>query len=93
MSLDAASHNTMADWNPPPPEQEEPGTASKAVPDEDRIGDTVFSKAWVLSLLVEAVRAVESTSESQPEHKVGVVSAVFLTVLLAMALLPLKNYV
>lgn len=55
----------MADWNPPPPEQVD-DTASNVVPDKDRIGDTVFSKAWVLSLLVKAVKAVDS-STSEPK--------------------------
>ena len=58
----------MADWNPPPPERDE-GSASNVVPDKDRIGDTVFSKAWVLSLLVKAVKAVDS-STSEPEREV-----------------------
>eukprot|EP00731_Ephydatia_muelleri_P007113 Em0003g1361a len=57
----------MADWNPPPPERDE-GSASNVVPDKDRIGDTVFSKAWVLSLLVKAVKAVDS-STSEPERE------------------------
>lgn len=62
----------MADWNPPPPEQVD-DTASNVVPDKDRVGDTVFSKAWVLSLLVKAVKAVDSsTSEPKlPENEVS----------------------
>ena len=55
----------MADtaWNPPPPEGEE--TKS---PDIDAIGDTVFSKAWVLSMLVKAVALVDKKDEDKAEE-------------------------
>ena len=68
----------MADWNPPPPERDE-GSASNVVPDKDRIGDTVFSKAWVLSLLVKAVKAVDS-STSEPEREVSAMLALCMCV-------------
>ena len=63
----------MAQWNPPPPNPLPELSCPQAPEDStlsftsDAIGDTVFSKAWVLSLLVKAVEAVhchEKTSGS-----------------------------
>ena len=51
----------MAQWNPPPPDSpphEKDHPQSGTADYNDTIGDTVFSKAWVLSLLVKAVAAV-----------------------------------
>ena len=52
----------MAQWNPSPPDP--PTNTAPELDDpqlsyDDTIGDTVFSKAWVLSLLVRAVAAVQ----------------------------------
>lgn len=54
----------MADtaWNPPPPEDEE-----KRSPDVDAIGDTVFSKAWALSMLVKAVALVDKKDDDEAD--------------------------
>ena len=51
----------MAQWNPPPPDSpphEKDHPQSGTADYNDTIGNTVFSKAWVLSLLVKAVAAV-----------------------------------
>ena len=54
----------MADtaWNPPPPEGEETKSS-----DIDAIGDTVFSKAWALSMLVKAVALVDKKDDDKAE--------------------------
>ena len=53
----------QAAWNPPPPEGEEARS-----PDVDAIGDTVFSKAWALSMLVKAVALVDKKEEAKAEE-------------------------
>ena len=58
-----------AQWNPPPPD---PGSSLARAPQEvaaedDSIGDTVFSKAWVLSVLVKAVERVQEKREESGE--------------------------
>lgn len=61
-----------ANWNPSPPDS--PSRTSDSVPSpsatadyNDTIGDTVFSKSWVLSLLVQAVATVQ---ENTPGNEV-----------------------
>ena len=53
----------MAQWNPPPPSSPpqdlSEGYSSEQPHTKDNIGDTVFSKSWVLSLLVMVVKAVQ----------------------------------
>ena len=55
----------MAQWNPPPPSSPPPfqdlseGYSPEQPHTKDNIGDTVFSKSWVLSLLVMVVKAVQ----------------------------------
>ena len=55
----------MAQWNPSPPSSPPPfqDLAEDSSPEQphtkDNIGDTVFSKSWVLSLLVMVVKAVQ----------------------------------
>ena len=66
----------MALWNPPPPlspgdplgEGQEEEEALRE-PNNDAIGDSVFSKAWVLSLLVKAVSLVEVEEEEEEEEE------------------------
>ena len=57
-----------AQWNPPPPDpvSSQPRAHQEAAED-DSIGDTVFSKAWVLSVLVEAVERVQRKKEEGRE--------------------------
>lgn len=63
----------MASWNPPPP-----GDAASDLEtnddlpleeNSDAIGETVFSKSWVLSLLVKAVSIV--AEEGGGSHKLA----------------------
>ena len=54
----------MAQWNPPPPTSPHctlPPSAEDPLDDHtgDNVGDTVFSRSWVLSLLVMVVRSVQ----------------------------------
>ena len=53
----------MAQWNPPPPSTPPQDLSEGYSPEQpntkDNIGDTVFSKSWVLSLLVMVVKAVQ----------------------------------
>ena len=49
-------------WNKPAPQLR---NSSPLIGYDDRIGDTVFSKAWVLSILVKAVQTVE-----EPQSKI-----------------------
>ena len=55
----------MAQWNPSPPSSPPPfqDLAEDSSPEhphtKDNIGDTVFSRSWVLSLLVMIVKAVQ----------------------------------
>lgn len=55
----------MAQWNPSPPSSPPPfqdlaeDSSSEQPHTKDNIGDTVFSKSWVLSLLVMIVKAVQ----------------------------------
>ena len=54
---------SMAQWNPPPPstppQDLSEGYSPEQLNTKDNIGDTVFSKSWVLSLLVMVVKAVQ----------------------------------
>ena len=54
---------SMAQWNPPPPSTPPQDLSEGYSPEQlnakDNIGDTVFSKSWVLSLLVMVVKAVQ----------------------------------
>ena len=52
----------MEAWNPPAPDDEEDASGLDDT-DGDAIGDSVFSKSWVLSTLAKAVTFVIS-----PEH-------------------------
>ncbi len=72
------------DWNPPPPSPD-PSPPQQTSPTarqpevgpvaasgyDDTIGETVFSKAWVLSVLVSAVAAVEGKDGVGQEPKEG----------------------
>lgn len=56
-SHDTSSGNNQLLCNEPDPQMQE--SASSLVDYNDCIGDTVFSKAWVLSILVKAIDAVK----------------------------------
>lgn len=51
--------------NPSPPPDERPERSHDAAPYEDRVGDTVFSKAWVLSLLRRTVDSIPDAAVSE----------------------------
>ena len=56
----------MATWNPPPPEPQEDAPAD--LKNDDRIGDTVLSEAWVLSVIVKLVSSVEDDEEKTKNY-------------------------
>ena len=69
---------TTTNWNPSPPNSppcsrdslvpslDEPSTSSEY---SDTIGETVFSKSWVLSLMVQAVAAVQDNNSGNQGNK------------------------
>jgi len=70
----------MAQWNPPPPSSPHntPPPLSAEDPSDgnagDSVGDTVFSKSWVLSLLVMVVRSVQGEETIANDSKMEDVS-------------------
>lgn len=53
----------MAAWNPPAPDKE----VETGPDDSDAIGDTVFSKSWVLSMMVKVVSVVNSPGRCEKD--------------------------
>jgi len=70
----------MAQWNPPPPSSPHstPPPLSAEDPSDgnagDSVGDTVFSKSWVLTLLVMVVRSVQGEETIANDSKMEDVS-------------------
>ena len=60
---------TMETWNPPAPEKEE---AANGLGESDAIGDSVFSKSWVLSALAKAVSFVISPEGGEKDREAAV---------------------
>lgn len=63
-------------WNPSPPSSPAHSPSPQQDPElqqtpGDKIGSTVFSKAWVLALLVKAVRCVPTEKGSGEEKEYG----------------------
>ena len=59
---------TMETWNPPPPDKE----AVDGLDDGDAIGDSVFSKSWVLSTLAKAVSFVISPDSGKKDREAAI---------------------
>ena len=68
-----AASESEPQWNPPPPQagagDNQEGEGTPESPDIDAIGDTAFSKSWVLSMLVKAVALVDKDKEGAPPEK------------------------
>ena len=58
----------MATWNPSPPELQE-DIPEDLLRNDDRIGDTVLSKVWVLSVIVKLIGLVEDDDKTKRHDK------------------------